>query len=239
MPPDRRHRVIRPENCFFGVGIPMSEVEFKQHHRDRTPRFAKKYRGTTGRTRYKADVIRPFSKCAAKMRRLGVQVRTRLTIDQLWQQFFDGDTHAIVLFSHWGKNEHGEDAVEFSPGFVPVTRIVNGIPDEVTKIIDLCVCHPDGLVAEILARRPRITVRFNPGKSSALCQAESQATSQGLTPDFWLYFYSTLFRYIRSGRFTYVEAHKNLILRALGMVRARPAGAPDPAAGGICRDQEH
>lgn len=161
------------------------------------------------------------------MRKLGVHIRTRLTVEDFWQQFFDNEIHVVILFSHWGEDDRGEDAVEFAPGFVPVDAIVSGIPRDQARIIDLCVCHPDTLVYEILNRRPDYTVGCKRKDGEERVEfGPPDSAEKGLTPDFWFYFYATLFHYLKGGRFSYVEAHKRLISRALSMARA---------AGGVIR----
>ncbi len=199
-------KVTRPENCVLGFGIPTSEADYLASRELGGPRFAKNFSSPTGRLRYLDEVIRPYRRVVPGMERLGVRVLRRLTLSDFGAQFEDRGIHAVVLFSHWGRAGDAGDAVEFHDGFAPTRKIVDRVPRQTDKVIDLCVCHPDSLGRELEATRPRSTVRLNPG---------GDGDRGGLTPDLWLGFYAQLFRHLHGSSTGYVEAHKRLILAAL------------------------
>ena len=69
--------------------------------------------------------------------------------------------------------------IELADGLVSSEEIVRVVPTDFKGIMDLCVCHPVGLVAQIKQKCPDCLVKY---------------TNTDATPLWWLYLYEAMFK---------------------------------------------
>lgn len=187
--------ITRPEHCIVGCGIPTSERAFRLSTEDQDAarrRFAHRYNGLLAP--YLRQVIVPFRRLSSRFARLGVRVVEDLTLAGFTRLFGDG-VHAVILFSHWD-----QDAVELSDGFADASAVVAATPATFDGCLDLCVCHPAGLMPLLRQQRPSCHLRW---------------VTASVTPVVWLIFYLNLFRLLRRQTATYGEAQEKLLAGGL------------------------
>lgn len=144
-------------------------------------------------SKYYHQFIRELEFIKPKLIDTGLKIKHNLTLVDFHQMF---NTYCVVvLFSHWK-----DDTVEFYDGLKNISEIVEGIPSDFHGILDLCVCHPDGLALLIRKKKPNCLVRYIPKKA---------------TPLFWLNFYLVLFTYLKSIDLPYLKALEDVIFELL------------------------
>jgi len=111
-------------------------------------------------SKYRSDVIKPWARSSRRFRALGVQVVLPATF-QAFSEAFKPCREVVVLVAHWG-----DSCVEFSDGTVPYHRVAEAIPPGWRGILDLCVCHPDGLAKELKAKNSTCIVRYSNRRAS-------------------------------------------------------------------------
>ncbi len=185
-------RITRPENCVLGFGIPTTAEEF--HHSSRygpVGAFAHRFHGLPAK--YQARVIEPCHRLGAQMKRLGARVVPSLTLDRYTSLFHDPEIHAVILFSHWSG-----DFIEFLDRPAGIEAFIQAVPERLVRIIDLCICRPsEELIGNLRAARMQCLIPFIKAKA---------------TPLLWLHFYRDLFRLLRRGRTSYLQASAELTL---------------------------
>jgi hypothetical protein len=132
-----------------------------------------------------------FESVKPLMTKLGVEVRTEVTLEQFGHLFGIEQFDVIILFAHW----HSK-AVEFHSGLVDIPSIVENVPINFDGIIDLCVCHPEALAIALRVSRPNCLVKY---------------VNEKADPAFWLYFYLALFTHMNQHDLGYLTALADVI----------------------------
>jgi hypothetical protein len=202
MKPNIAKRVIKPERCVLAFGIPLSEGDFKRDLDRNDENFAKHFDREW--TRYFEEVVHYFEMIRPRLIELGVTVRPRLTLDD-FGALFKEQFEVIILFSHWDKKLN---AVEFYDGFVPYHAIIERVPVDFDRILDLSVCHPDPLVDALEVGRPQCLIR-------------RAKRGKKVIPRDWLYFFLALFTHLKDQDLTYIQAVEDVITAALEIIERR------------------
>ncbi len=177
--------IIKPNDCVMGFGIPTSKHTF----------FSSRHEGDKGFAsgvwlKYRHDFVNPLQNILPALIALKVTIVFDLTLERFGKIFLNERYKVIILFSHWAN-----DSVEFFDGFAKTSYIVENIPKETDKIIDLCVCQSGPLKDKLKQNRPNCLVRSVQKKEA--------------TPYLWLKFYSTLFRHLNQENISYTQALKD------------------------------
>jgi len=194
--PPISERIVRPQECVIAFAIPTSDETFKNHLRLKRD-FASMYRNPG---RYREHVARVYQSVEPAFRKLGVQVREEVTLQQ-FGQLFSGEFDVVILFAHWRRG-----AVEFDEGFADVSSIVAEIPCDFNGLLDLCVCHPKELVIGLAQERLNLLTKFLDTKQA--------------TPRFWLYFYLALFTHLRDKDLTYLRGVEDVFREFLKRMKS-------------------
>jgi len=174
------------------VGIPSSEAGYRHCLQGPAESFAKRY-GIYDQ--YEHQIVRPLQVLAGRATRLGVRLVRDLTLDGFGSLCSDAEVHAVILFSHWD-----ESGVELRGGFASTQAVIDSVPPEGSGVIDLCVCHPCGLVPRLRDHRPGYLIHFR--------SIEAQ-------PRFWLTFYAALFLSLHQNPRSYLDAFSDLQISLL------------------------
>ncbi len=83
MKPPISERIVRPQECVIAFAIPTSDETFKNHLRLKRD-FASMYRNPG---RYREHVARVYQSVEPAFRKLGVQVREEVTLQQFSPMF--------------------------------------------------------------------------------------------------------------------------------------------------------
>jgi hypothetical protein len=182
-------RIIKPEQCVIGFGIPTSREGFIQSqaspmNRDFVVNNCSDLRD------YEREVIDYTDQLFPVIERFGASVIPDLTRDS-FSALFNKEHSVVILFAHWKT-----DSVEFADGLASIKDVIEAVPADYDGIIDLCVCHPEELALELRRARRDCVVKFS----------ESTAT-----PAFWLYFYVALFTKLQNAEMTYLDAIESTI----------------------------
>lgn len=175
-------RIIRPEDCALGFGIPTTEDAFLKARRDPRREFARKF---CALGQYRAKILRPVELNRPRLIALGAHVVEGMTSDAFGSLFGAG-FNVVILFSHWKAN-----GVELADGLIAIPELVDRVPADFVGVVDLCVCHPEKFTTALRAERPRCLVRY---------------TEKPATPALWLSFYFFLFHQLKHRSLTYLEA---------------------------------
>lgn len=173
--------IVGPEDCVLAFGIPTDKAVFFADQYRKNKDFAKRYDGVW--SKYYHQFISEFEQIIPKLKNLGLRIERDLTLVKfraLFKQY-----KVVILFSHWQ-----EDKVEFHEGLQPLDDIIEQIPTQFGGVIDLCVCHPNGLALKIRQSRPNTLTKFIP--NSAI-------------PYFWLHFYLVLFKHLHQENKNYLS----------------------------------
>ena len=186
-------RIIKPENCAVAFGIPTSKQAFERDGSDEVANkeFAKLYRWAWGK--FEAEIVNPFEKVVPVITGLGVEVCAEATLEDFGQLVRNERFDVVVLFSHWG-----DESIEFHDGFAQVPSIIEKIPSDFDRILDLSVCHPKSLVEALRRERPDCLIRH--------IELEKE-----VTPGIWMYFYLALFKHLKHSDVTYLKALLDVI----------------------------
>jgi len=104
---------------------------------------------------------------------------------------YTGEGRHADRFRRDGFCAESPSAVEFFDRFWPIPDIVARVPSEFEETLDLCVCHPNALVAALHRDRPRCLVKY---------------VDTPVAPSRWLYFYLTLFKLLTEKDIDYTHA---------------------------------
>jgi hypothetical protein len=177
---------VLPAHCTVVIGLPCTQRGFDRSVRASDQAYARQYPG--GWDQYWVQWLAPMNHFARAAHSLGVNLVQEASLATLEASFLRPDLAVLVLVSHWSA-----DAVEMGDGFASVRDLVDMVPDRFAGVLDLCICHPDGLAAALVREKPACRVRFKPRKVSPL---------------WWLHYFEGLFRMLASGKFTYVQAYE-------------------------------
>jgi len=173
---------IRPSDCLIGMCLPESKKSFYHNLRnfDRND-----FTSTFPWQIYQWQFLATYNELKKPIRKLGARIEERFTF-QSFRSAIDRREPVLILFAHWKENE-----IEFYDGLVAIDEIVNYIPENYNKVIDLCVCHPGPFVEKVIAKCGHCTIRFRNEKSY---------------PIFWIHFYRTLLLELNSHPSPYKDA---------------------------------
>ena len=177
---------VLPAHCTVVIGLPCTRPGFEHSVRTSDNAYARQYPG--GWDQYCVQWLTPMNQFARAAQSLGVKLVPEASAATLKASFHRPDLAVLVLLSHWSAH-----AVEMAGGFASVADLVDMVPDRFDGVLDLCICHPDGLAAALVREKPACLVRFKPRKVSPL---------------WWLPYFEGLFRMLASGKFTYVQAYE-------------------------------
>lgn len=194
MNPSISEKVIKPERCAVAFGIPTSWQTFERDNTEPNGknRFAKGFGSAWDK--FGLEIIAPFQKVVPVVTKLGVNVRTDVTLAEFGQLVSNEQFDLVVLFAHWG-----DDAVEFHDGFACVPDMIEHIPVNFDRILDLSVCHPDSLVLALRRDRPDSLVRH-------IGFRDEEKQRKKVTPRLWMFFYLALFKHLKHRDVTYNNA---------------------------------
>ena len=181
-------RFTRPSDVAMVFGIPCSEELFHLSRETMPQSFATQFIG--GVAQFRHQWLSEQLRYSERFEAIGVRVFRDCRFEQLRQCLGDPSIKVVVVFSHWDDGH-----VEFTDGFVGSDAIVEAIPRERRKWIDLCVCHPVTLVERLERERPDCLVRFKPEPTN---------------PVRWLLWYDALFRLLATGTRSYTGAFEEL-----------------------------
>ncbi|HEX4963724.1 MAG TPA: hypothetical protein VF173_23055 [Thermoanaerobaculia bacterium] len=176
----------------MGFAIPTTVEELRASWRNGpADSFAQRFKGNVAK--YQAQVIEPYERIGAHIRRLGVRIVPHLTLAGYSALFNDPKTHAVILFSHWSGY-----FIEFRDEPASIEALIQAVPEPHARIVDLCVCQPsEELIMRLRAARMQCQILFIDAKA---------------TPLLWLLFYRDLFRLLRSGTSRYLRTWSELKL---------------------------
>ncbi len=180
-------RCIKPRDCVLALALPTTRATFERCRRRREGSFANLF---IYWERYQREVMRPLDKVLPRMLRLGAHVVHDLALRDFGELFLQ-DFPVIILMAHWKPG-----AVELADGFASVEAMIENVPPEAERIIDLAVCRPEPLTVALRRLRPRCLTRFSHADA---------------TPALWTYFYYALLHQLRHQDLTYMNAVERTI----------------------------
>jgi len=183
--------VVKPSQCIFAIGLPTSRAAFERDRRSELKDFVPKRLPSW--LRYTHEIILPFRHYLPHYRKLGVQVVEEVDETTLRSLFSENSHAVLILFSHF-TDQH----VELSDRMVSVTRFVELVPEGFDGIIDLCVCHPDGLPFRLRDERPASSIKF---------------THREATTAAWLAMYRVMFELLKRCEMSYAKGLEGAIVR--------------------------
>ena len=191
-------RIIHCDNCVLALAIPTSRESFleckrKAINRDFVPNQCSSVQN------YEQKVLKIFNLIEAGVRSWGVTIEENLTFARFERLFTQFDI--VILIAHWKDQSESESYIEFYDGLVPILKVVEGIPDSFSGVLDLCVCHPRDLAVLIRDRKPGCLVRLSENRPGSKDRYIAK-------PRYWLYYYLHLFSILHQGDYTYLEAYK-------------------------------
>lgn len=199
MKPGVAERIIKPRDCVLAFGIPTSEAAFRRDRDDPRKEYAKRFAG--GWPHYSSQFVSHFARATRALARLGVSVRTELTLEQYGELFSAGQFGVVALVSHWRPR-----AIELHDGFADVESLVRQVPCDFGGVVDLCACGPEALTVALRRERPCCAVRY---------------INKEAAPRLWLYFYLALFVHLNDRELTYLKALEDVIAEFFKNVRRK------------------
>ena len=185
---------IRPSDCAIAFGIPTTEAAFwdaldDHSNREFVPAVC---RGIW--TRYANDVVRHLDIVLPDLANRGVTVCRDLTPKVFSNLLENPRFRAVILFAHCRP-----DAIEFSDSLKAIAEVLELIPPDFDRILDLCGCESKELLRRVKGARHHCLVK---------------GTNEALTPVVWIYFYQILFQNLglaalANTPMTYLEAFEN------------------------------
>ncbi|MEJ7804548.1 MAG: hypothetical protein WKG03_01315 [Telluria sp.] len=166
---------VLPVHCTVVIGLPCTRQGFERSLRGSDDAYARQYPG--GWDQYCVQWLTPMSHFARAAQSLHVNLVPEASPATLKASF----------------NRPDLAVVEMAGGFASVRDLVDMVPDRFDGVLDLCICHPDGLAAALVREKPACLVRFKPRKVSPL---------------WWLHYFEGLFHMLASGKFTYAQAYE-------------------------------
>lgn len=176
-------RILKPRDCVFALALPTVRREFDADCGRHDKELARVY-GIW--ERYRQEVAAPADRLLPQMSDLGATVIRRVTLRR-FGQLFHRDFAVIILMAHWRKS----GAIELADGFAEVGEIIEAIPRNAGRILDLGACQPWPLTLAVRRERPGCVVRM---------------TDSDATPAIWLNFYALILHRLLAQRATYLEA---------------------------------
>ncbi len=168
---------LTPRDCAFAVCIPVTQVRFRAVCRTGpVDGYARRF---SCWEQYRQQVVVPFARLCRDARRLGAAIYTDIRLggfarggvgprgeafgpplDQGDRQRLKSertttlrelleDWPVVTLVAHFDKA-----AIEFSDGFAGLEAVEQIVPRGFSRVLDLCVCHPVGLVETLRERHP-------------------------------------------------------------------------------------
>lgn len=187
---DAQSRIVLPEHCVVAIGLPSTREGFIRSAETSSEAYVHQYLG--GWEQYSAQWLLPLQNFIGKCETFGATVLNEATFESMKSCFRHPGLSAFVLMSHWG-----DSGIECADRFASIQQFVGMVPDKFEGVVDLCVCHPEGLASELLRERPNCLVRFTPKKVSPL---------------WWLLYFEGLFRILSNGKLSYIQAYEQLNL---------------------------
>jgi hypothetical protein len=191
-------KIIKPEKCILGFGIPTSREEFEDKL-DRThygfSHLFRKYYGDEALDQYNIQFLDNFRMIKPFLIDLGLRIFPNLGLKDFQELFHSERYDVIILFSH---TEEKTREIEFYDGFANSTLILESIPETFSGIIDLSTCPLPALVKAIRNERVNCIIRSNKSFSQP-------------KPFFWLHFYKVLFSYMKQSKKTYLQAFHDVV----------------------------
>jgi hypothetical protein len=175
-------RKIKPSDCILAFGIPTSEGAFRADRARNDKDFAGLF---SSWARYDNEFVDHLTTIEPMFRGLGVRVVHQLSLSRFGELL--NTAEVFILFSHWLDNR-----IELSDGLRDVIDVVNAVPSNYEKILDLCVCRSEPLVGALRAGRPKCLIRY--------------VAEQSVIPRYWLFFFLVVFKYLNSRQASYLEA---------------------------------
>ncbi len=188
--PDLSRRILTPRDCVFALALPASAEKYAANCAGPKESFARRF-GTW--ENYRKQVADPVARFLRRVTRLGATPVLDVTLGR-FGELFHQDFTVILLMAHW-KNS---GAIELADGFAEVPAVLDEIPPDAARILDLSVCHPLALVEAVLRERPRCLTRY----------VDTEAT-----PAVWLAFYFLVLHQLRHENLTYLQAVERVFLQ--------------------------
>jgi hypothetical protein len=184
-------KVVKPSDCVLTFAIPLSIEEFQQHLScPQRHDYARKV--SPNARMYERVVVHQVSRTRPLFEALGVQVRTRLTLEAFSSLCAERPASVVIPIAHWTTT-----SVEFFDGFFDLDTVARTVPTQFEGILDLLVCHPETLARKIRAARPAVCV--------------VKYLTERATPQVWLWFYVVVFKILKTGDWTYLQAIENAL----------------------------
>jgi len=175
--------VVAPEDCYFGIGIPVTRREFDHDlysaDKDFVPKRCRSW------LRYYKRVIEHYEWAAPRMVALGVKLQTSLTL-ATFAEATRSAVRVITLYSHWTG-----DSVEFADRTHSAEEVGSAVSESYGGIFDLTVCQSTELAVSLRKRCPRALVK--------LAQGEAETV-------FWLHVYPLAYAYLKDNQTDFFTA---------------------------------
>lgn len=182
-------RIIKPEQCVVGFGIPTSREGFLRAQASPANRdFV--VNNCSDLRDYEREVLNYTDEMIPVLKGLGATVLPDLTLPG-FGQLLKKNPPVVILFAHWRT-----DSVEFNDGLARIEDVIKAVPPDYDGIIDLCVCHPKELALGLRRVRRECVVKF---------------PEDAATPALWLFFYEVLLTKLRDAEMTYLAAVESTI----------------------------
>jgi hypothetical protein len=175
-------KVVTPSRCAFVLCFPVTKDDFYESKARPASDYTKRFWNFL---EYRKRFLDDYLKLRLIMSRLGVHIIENASLTD-FSQVWGGAVDAVVLFSHWS-----DERVEYHDGLETIERVIEQIPTYSVGTLDLCVCHPRGLVDRLARDRGLLLVK------SIWVTAN---------PIYWCMFYITLFQVLASRSLSYPDA---------------------------------
>jgi len=140
-----------------------------------------------GKKEYRVAVLNDLERIVPAIAQTGTRIEPAVSLERFGSVLRDPSRSVVTVFSHWKG-----DSVQFADGLATVSQFIGMVPLDFRGILDLCVCHPEGLAPRLRAERPQIGL---------IKYMNTQATVI-----LWLWFYAALFRRLATKESTWLEA---------------------------------
>lgn len=197
-------KIIKPENCVLAFGIPTTESDFVENLKSFNKGFSQFFKDQYGERalkEYIRQILDDLRTIEPILTELGLQIIHKLSLKTFGELFQQSKYDVIILFSHW---EY--DLIEFSGDLVGKSAVLDQIPTTFSGIIDFCICTSKSMGIDMRIERPNSLIRIS--KNEAL-------------PYFWLYFYLVLFKHLKQGNKSYIEALGDVVAEFSKKARRR------------------
>jgi hypothetical protein len=178
-------RIIKPKDCAFITALPLCEEDFYSDIELRHLEFPARFGGWR---RYDVEVGSLLRHVIGELKGAGVAIHGHATLKDFGESLQSEYPPVVMLMAHW--NENG---IEFSDGFAGAEQVLDYLPIDRCKFIDLAVCHPEPVMESIRKYRPHSIAHGLTGKKNA-------------TPDVWLRYFSLVLYTLKNSDSTYLNA---------------------------------